>query len=55
LRNNPAPHGGTPITAPAIFREVFVGEDADPSEMVLDCLQVEVRIMTAAKVFQICI
>lgn len=30
-----------------VFSKILVGEDADPGEMVPDCLQVEVRIMTA--------
>jgi hypothetical protein len=36
-----------------VFSKVFVGEDADSGEMVLNCLQVEVRIMTAGKVLKI--
>ena len=36
-----------PSRIKSVFREVFVSKDADPREMVLDCLQIEVRIMTA--------
>ena len=41
-----------PLIKP-VFSEIFVSEDADPSEMVLDCFQVEVRNMTAGKVLKI--
>jgi len=42
-----------PMPIKPVFGKICVGEDADPSEMILDCLQVEVRIMTAGKVLKI--
>ena len=42
-----------PMPIKPVFGKICVGEDADPSEMILDCLQVEVRIMTAGKVLKV--
>lgn len=50
---DPAAQIRDPRLVKPVFREVVVGEDADPGEMVPDCLQVEVRIMTAGKVLKI--
>ena len=50
---NPAAQVRDPALIKPVFSKVFVGEDADPSEMVPDCLQVKVRIMTAGKVLKV--
>jgi hypothetical protein len=50
----PACDPAAQIRDPRLIKPIaFVGEDADPGEVVLDCLQVEVRIMTAGKVLKI--
>ena len=50
---NPAAQVRDPALIKPVFSKVFVGDDADPSEMVPDCLQVEVRIMAAGKVLKV--
>ncbi len=36
-----------------VFSKVFIAEDADPGEVVPDCLQVEFRIVAAGKILKV--
>ena len=50
---NPSAQVSDPRFAESVFSEVVVGEDADAGEVVQDCFQVEVRVMTAGEVLKI--
>ena len=50
---DPAAQVGDPRRIKPVFSKVFVGKDADASEMIEDCLQVEVRVMAAGKILKI--
>jgi hypothetical protein len=50
---DPSAQVSYPGLAEPVFSEVVVGEYADASQMVQDCFQVEVRVMTAGKVLKI--